>query len=343
MENFKRYHEIEKVDAHIHYNTDRSALLETAQEEGFRYISINTDIYFFPAVEEQEQIIHNQQKKFGHRLDYISTFPVKGFNEANWIQKTIDKIKASNLKGAVSVKIWKNIGMELKDTEGKLVMIDDPRMEPVFQFMSDNKINFTGHQGEPKNCWLPIEQMTVKQDRDYFLEHPEYHMYLLKEYPSYEEQIQARDNVLTKFPKLNFCGCHFASLEWSIDEIAKRLDKYPYMMVDTAERICHIQHQSVTRYDEVRDFVLKYQDRIIYGTDVIDDGKMTDVELKTHIKKIWERHWKYFTTSEMQTSPKVSLPFRGLDLPWEAIEKIYYKNAKRFYRLKEISKAGVLK
>ncbi len=321
----------------MHYNTDRPALLETARDENFRFISINSDIYFFPPIEEQERIILNQQKSFGHRLDYICTFPVKGFNEEGWLEKSIRTIQDSIAKGAVSVKIWKNIGMELRDQAGKLVMIDDPRLEPLFRFMTDHKIRFTGHQGEPRNCWLPIEEMTVKQDRDYFAEHPEYHMYLLPEFPSYEEQIQARDNILEKHPKLLFCGAHFASVEWSIEEIAKRLDRYPSMMVDTAERICHLQHQSVTRFEDVRNFVLKYQDRIMYGTDIIDDGKLSDAELKTHMKKLWDRHWKYFTTGELQTSPKVSAPFKGLDLPWEVIEKIYFKNARRFYELKEIS------
>ena len=63
---------------------------------------------------------------------------------------------------------------------------------------------------------------------------------------------------------------------------------------------------------------------------------MSDEELKAHIKKIWERHWKYFTTSDLQTAPKVTEPFKGLDLPWEVIEKLYVKNAYKFYRLKPL-------
>jgi predicted TIM-barrel fold metal-dependent hydrolase len=176
--------------------------------------------------------------------------------------------------------------------------------------------------------------MTVDQDRKYFSEHPEYHMYLHPDYPSYEQQIQARDNVLMKYKNFVFCGAHFASLEWSVDEIAKRLDAFPNMYVDTAERICHLQYQSIMDYDRVRNFVLKYQDRIMYATDVIDDGKLGDEELKRHIKTIWDRHWKYFTSEEIQTAPKVNGAFKGLNLPWEVIEKIYYKNALKFYKLK---------
>ncbi|MBX9851356.1 MAG: amidohydrolase [Cytophagaceae bacterium] len=338
MKNHHRYPELEKVDAHMHYNTNRSALLDAAQEDNFRFVSINTDIYFFPSIKEQEHIVLNQQKKFGHRLDFICSFPVTGFNDKHWLDKTIATIKASLNNGAVAVKIWKNIGMELRDKSGKLVMIDDIRLEPLFNFFVNNNIRITGHLGEPRNCWIPLENMTVDQDKKYFAQHPEYHMFLHPEFPSYEQQIEARDNVLKKFPGLIFCGAHFASLEWNVDEIAKRLNMFPNMMVDTAERICHLQYQSLFDYDKVRNFVLKYQDRIIYGTDVIDNGTMTDDNLKEHIKNIWQRHWKYFTTDEMQISPKVHKAFKGLNLPWEVLEKIYFKNAQNFYRLEKINR-----
>lgn len=336
MSTFNRYYELNKVDAHIHFNTNRSALLDKAKRENFRFVSINTDIYFFPSVSEQEEVILNQKKKFGNRLDYICTFPVEGFKEKDWVNKSIDRIKSSISSGAVAVKIWKNIGMELRDEHGQLVMVDDIRLAPIFNFLVENKIPVTGHLGEPRNCWLPIEEMTVKQDRKYFAEHPEYHMYLHPEFPSYELQIEARDNLLRNFPDLLFCGAHFASLEWNVDEVAKRLDAFPNLMVDTAERICHLQHQSIADYEKVRNFVIKYQDRIIYGTDVIDDGLMSDSQLRTHIKSIWDRHWKYFTTDEIQTAPKVTGSFKGLNLPWEVLEKIYSKNAYKFYRLQEL-------
>jgi predicted TIM-barrel fold metal-dependent hydrolase len=336
MSNFDKYYELKKCDAHMHYNTDRPALNEIAKDDNFRYVSFNTDIYFFPSVPQQEKIVLHQRETFGNRLDYLCTFSARGFDEKDWAKKATESIARSMANGAVGVKIWKNMGMELKDKNDKLVMVDDPRLEPIFEFLVKNKIPLTGHLGEPKNCWLPLEKMTVDQDRKYFAEHPEYHMYLHPEFPSYEQQIGARDNVLKKHPGLIFCGAHFASLEWSIDEIAKRLDAFPNMMVDTAERICQIQYQSLTEYEKVRNFVLKYQDRILYSTDVIDDGKIGDEELKEHIKTIWERHWKYFTTDVMQTAPKVNGAFKGLNLPWEAIENIYYKNAERFYKLNDI-------
>ena len=95
-------------------------------------------------------------------------------------------------------------------------------------------------------------------------------MFLHPEYPSYEDQINARDHLLELHPDLIFIGCHLGSLEWNVDELAKRLDKFPNMAVDMAARICHLQYQSQRTAIKVRDFCIKYQDRLLYGTDLSD-------------------------------------------------------------------------
>jgi hypothetical protein len=63
-------------------------------------------------------------------------------------------------------------------------MIDDPRLDTVLNFIAQTGITLLSHQGEPKNCWLPIDQMTVEGDKRYFKENPKYRMYLHPEYPS---------------------------------------------------------------------------------------------------------------------------------------------------------------
>jgi predicted TIM-barrel fold metal-dependent hydrolase len=331
-----KFDDFPKVDAHVHYNTYSPTFLMVAKENNFRLVSINTDIYFFPSVKEQENIISHHKESFGNRLDYISSFAAAGFNDSTWNERTIEAILASETKGAVGIKIWKNIGMELCDKSGRLVLINDSRLAFLFEFLENQGIRITGHQGEPKNCWLPLDEMTVESDREYFSKHPEYHMHLLPEFPTYQQQIEARDSILRKYPNLLFCGAHFASVEWSVDEIAKRLDAFPNLMVDTAERICHLQYQSIFNYDKVRDFVIKYQDRIMYGTDLIDDDKMSRSKFANHVKEIWMNDWNYFTTKERQSNSKVRGAYLGLDLPLEVVQKIYYKNAVKFYRLKKI-------
>lgn len=325
---------VEKYDAHMHLNTYDESFVQQSAEDNFKLITINIDVPSdFPTMEEQQDFGIQQSEKFAGSVNYISTFSVKNFNSDKWQEETIDALKSTFSKGAIAVKVWKNIGMELKDDNGNFVMIDHPKFDPIIDFLAKSGVPLIGHLGEPKNCWLPIEEMTVKGDVNYFSAHPEYHMYLHHEFPSYEAQIDARDNMLAKHPDIQFIGAHLGSLEWSIDEVAKRLDRFANMAVDTAERISHLQLQAITDWQKVRNFFLKYQDRIIYGTDIIVNGSIAPSEMKKHSHDIRLRHWQFFTSDEMMRVPKVDGEFKGLKLPREVVDKIYRRNAEKWYKL----------
>jgi len=156
-------------------------------------------------------------------------------------------------------------------------------------------------------------------------------MYLHPEQPSYEHHIQTRDHMLDKNPEMVFVGAHLGSLEWSTDELAKRLDAYPHMSVDLAERICYFQYQSVENWQKVYDFILKYQDRLLYGTDVIVLENDDPEEIKNNAHEIWKRDWTYFNTNQEMSSPRIKQHFKGLNLPKSVVDKIYSKNARRIY------------
>jgi len=321
----------QKIDAHVHFNSRYGAVASLGEAYHFRFLSINTDVPFFPALKEQEEIILDLQDQYSDRVSFLTSFPVDTWAEKSWQAETIGRIKRSIANGAKGVKIWKNIGMDLKDPDGSFVMIDHPRLDGLFNYLEAQQIPFLGHQGEPKNCWLPIEEMTVKQDQQYFANHPEYHMYLHPEYPSYEAHIEARDHRCSKHPQLTFVAAHIASLEWSIEKASRRLDRFPHMHVDLADRICHLQHQAKTNWKGVRQFCIDYQDRIIYGTDVIESEEVDPEVIKKTIIERWTRHWQFFSTDEHMTAPKVYGTFQGLALPESVLQKIYYQNAVRVY------------
>ena len=247
---------VEKYDTHVHINSDDTTFIQQAKEDNFRLLTINVNSPDDPAIEEQRSLALRLIKAYPDRLAYATTFNVKNWDSNEWQPQTLAYLKESFEKGAIAVKIWKNIGMELRDKNGKFVMIDDSRFDPVLDFIEKNHVTLLGHFGEPKNCWLPVEQMTVAGDKGYFSKHPEYHMYLHPEYPSYEDQINARDNMLKKHPNLRFVGAHLGSLEWNVDELAKRLDKFPNMAVDMAARISHLQFQSAKNWQKVHDFII---------------------------------------------------------------------------------------
>lgn len=321
-----------RFDAHVHFNTLNEAFLNYGIENGMRFLSIVTDMPFFPCINDQLTTILKIKKIYPDQIDFATTFSCNGWGGSNWLSKSLDNIDKSMNLGAVGVKVWKNIGMSLKDDKGNYVMIDHPSFEPIFQFLEDNDILLLGHNGEPKNCWLPTKDMTVESDKAYFMAHPEYHMFHHPEVPNYEAQLRARNNLLKRHPNLRFVGLHLASQEWDTNEVGAFLDQFPNAMVDLAERICHLQYQTIDHWKKIYDFFITYQDRIIYGSDIVVDNSLTDDVLIQHMNERYQNHRKYFTENEWMTVQKVNGKFKGLGLPVSVVDKVYSANALKTYK-----------
>lgn len=319
------------IDAHVHLNTSSKEKMEMAQKYGVSFLSVNTDIPFFKSLEEQRKTVLQLSKDYPGKVKFITSFSVQNWQDEDWSAKAIKEIQSGIGQGAVGVKIWKNIGMDLRDEQGNFVMLDHLKFDPLFHYFEENNILIIGHLGEPKNCWLPVEKMTVDSDRDYFSKHPVYHMHLHPEYPSYAQQLVARDNRLKKHPKLRFVGLHLASLEWSVQKVAQWLDLFPLAMTDLAERVCHLQYQAHYDREKVRNFLIRYQDRIIYGTDVIDDGILSAAEVAERFEALWSFHWEFFSSPNQMEAPEFKGKFKGLKLPCAVLDKIFYKNAAKTY------------
>jgi predicted TIM-barrel fold metal-dependent hydrolase len=324
-----------KIDSHIHIGSDDGVFEDLAAADNFLLITLNVDHSDSANIRKQFNYAVLSAQKHPGKIFFGPTFlfDTAGWGTDGWSKKIITQLDKDISAGAITVKIWKNIGMTVRDRNGRFIMVDDPGLDPVVEFIKSKNIPITGHLGEPRNCWLPLDQMTVSSDSSYFARNPQYHMFLHPEYPSYEDQINARDNFLRKNPDLIFIGCHLGSLEWNVDSLAVRLDRFPNMAVDMSARICHLQYQSSKDRERVRNFIIKYQDRLLYGTDAGYSGSNNPEGFKTRMHKTWIDDWKYFTTDVEMTSDKFSGKFNGLKLPKEVVDKIYFRNAIKWYKL----------
>lgn len=331
------YASVKKLDSHIHINSSDGAFEEIAAADNFVLITLGVDHGDSENIKTQHQYASASAKKYPGRVFTGPTFffDTAGWGTDAWSKKINTRLEEDlSEPAAIAIKIWKNVGMTVRDRSGRFIMVDDPGLDPVISFIISKGIPITGHLGEPRNCWLPLDQMTVTSDSSYFARNPQYHMYLNPDYPSYEDQINARDNLLKKHPDLTFIGCHLGSLEWNVDSLALRLDRYPNMAVDISARTCHLQFQSSKDRDRVRDFIIKYQDRLLYGTDVGYSGSNNPEGFKKRMHDTWTDDWKYFVTGEEMTSGKFRGSFTGLKLPKDVVEKIYFNNAVKWYKLK---------
>jgi len=326
------YTDVPKADVHIHVRTERDAFAARAAEDNFKLVNIAVDgASTWTNVREQFEYAVLQQKAHPQRYRTVTAFSVEDFHEEGWTKRTVQWLDSCFARGAVGVKVWKNIGMVLQDTDGANVMLDDARLDAVFGYIKRAGKLVVGHLGEPLNCWLPLEEMTTNNDRSYFAEHPQYHMYRHPDLPTYHDQMRARDRRLDKQPGLPFVGAHMASLEWNVDTLAAWLDRYPNATVDLAARMGQVFYQTQQDRDKVRNFFIDYQDRLLYATDMGDGGNGDAAALQERMRATWQRDWRYFVTEEAMESDLIDGPFQGIRLPRTAVDKIFYKNAARVF------------
>ena len=330
------YNHVPKMDVHIHITTERPDFVNKAREDNFRLINVclEYDNGWEDVYDQFKYGLFHHQKS-PETLEVVTAFAVSDWDDPQWETKVIHWLDSCFDQGALGVKVWKNIGMVSRDKNGELIWIDDPRFDPVFDYIRNRGKTLMGHLGEPKNCWLPLDSMTTNNDRNYFTRHPEYHMYQHPDMPSYQDQVDARDRMLSRQPDLTFVGAHLGSLEWSVDELAKRLEKFPNMAVDLAARMGQIFYQTAENREKVRDFFIKYQDRILYGTDMGDHGTSSPEDLTSGMDKVWKNHWQFFVTDEFMESELINESFQGLKLPASVVDKIYLTNALRWFGIPE--------
>jgi len=103
------------------------------------------------------------------------------------------------------------------------------------------------------------------------------------------------------------------------------------MAVDMAARVSHLEYQAIKDRNKVRDFFIKYQDRILYATDIVIDEGMDTTAAKKEAHDVWLGNWKFFTSDELMNAPELTEKFQGLHLPKEVIDKIYRKNAQKWF------------
>jgi predicted TIM-barrel fold metal-dependent hydrolase len=330
-----------KIDAHAHVMAmgpeQRGQFVSFLARHNFEWLDICTGGLRWDRLRSKMELARGLSREFPDRIHWAPSVNLTNWAQPDWKEASIAALADGFAGGAVAVKFWKEIGMSLRDPDGRYVMIDDPRLAPVFEYIESRDRTVVAHIGEPRNCWLPLAGMTTESDRRYFGGHPEYHGYLHPEIPGYQEQIAARDRVLERHPRLRFVGCHLGSLEYDVDEIARRLDRYPNFAVDLAARMVHLQIQD---REKVRAFLVKYQDRLLYATDLefgSDTGESPDdtAAALARIEQAYRADITWLATDATIDVPRAgpTVRSRGVALPLTVLKKIYRENARKWYRM----------
>jgi len=226
--------------------------------------------------------------------------------------------------GAVAVKIWKNVGMEIKDVKSNYILPDDPALDPIYNDIAAHHKTLITHIADPDSAWAPPNP--ASPDYSYYAQSPEWYMYGKAGVPSKERILAARDQILIRHPNLRVVGAHLGSMESNLPSLADHFDKYPNFAVDLAGRLPYFALQP---RDEAIAFILKYQDRLIYATDL----ELHDYDRVKARDRFWEeayaREWRFLSTNE--TVQFETVKAHGLALPNAVLRKIYHDNAVHWF------------
>ncbi|HUX20009.1 MAG TPA: amidohydrolase family protein, partial [Spirochaetia bacterium] len=260
-----------KIDAHIHFygsHPDDIGLLRKLDIK-----LLNICVADGPeGWEEQKRHYRSLSKQYPESYSWCTTFDPPRFIEkdSDYVERVIAGLSSDFDSGASACKIWKNIGMEVKRPDGEFIMVDDPLFRPIFEFIRESGRPVLMHIAEPLACWQPLDESSPHYG--YYKENPQWHMYGRAGFPSHARLIAARDRVLEAHPGVQFVGAHLGSLEYDLAEVARRLDSYPNFTVDTSARMLDLMVQDS---GAVREFITKYSDRVLYGSDFVETNDQT--------------------------------------------------------------------
>lgn len=326
----KAFAAIQPIDSHTHVLADSPAVFQWLKKLNLRVLNICVIDKDDPGFEEREPQT-SQVKKVFHdtqgRAAWAATFDSGPFETPGYADKVNRQLNDDFAAGAVAVKIYKPIGMLLKKKDGSYLMPDDPIFTPIFDNIAAHQKTVVAHIAEPDSAWESLTTMgPLNPDYSYYQRHPFWHMYLHPERPSKAAILAARDRLLARHPRLRFVGAHLGSMERDVDEIAKRLDRYPNFAVDTAARVKYLMSQPK---EKVRTFLVKYQDRVLYGTDRELTSTQNLAERLKSASRSYAEDWQYFATD--QVFEHKGQKIQGLGLPSSVLQKIYRDNAVRWF------------
>lgn len=326
------------IDAHLHVVSETIDRCLQVMDENFVVYGINIGI----GGEGFEQFVKAYQPH-KDRLGMMYRFNWKNWlSDPDFVKKAPDLLEAAIEKGAHGVKIWKDLGLTVKDPEGKLVSINDERFYPIWERAERLGCIIAFHTVDPVAFFEPWND---KNERWEELElHPDWSFADRSIYLARDEVLEQRNNVIRAFPNVKFQCVHAANYSENIKVVSDWIDEMPNMLLDLSARFGELGRHDP---EEGKRFFMRHQDRIMFGTDRVfrSDGDVQGagpkkIFTKEEDNKFYDSHWRYLETNDKQfdhpTPIQGNWKIDGIGLPEDVLKKIYWDNAYKLYNLKSL-------
>ena len=220
-----------------------------------------------------------------------------------------DDIKA----GAKGLKIFKDLGLRVRRSDGSRLKVDDPELDPVWETCARLDVPVLIHTAEPQEFFEPID---FRNERWLELALYANRRYPPDQAPRFEELIAERDRMFAKHAKTRFIAAHFAYHANDLPRMGKLLDRLPNVYTEVGAILAELGRQPRTAHD----FFVRYQDRILFGKDSYQPDE-------------YPYYWRTFETGDeyfdYYRDYHAFWKLYGMSLPDDVLKKLYYKNALR--------------
>lgn len=244
-----------------------------------------------------------------------------------------EEVERARTAGARGVKILMTLGLGLREgvTRGRLVKVDDPRFDPMWEAAGALRMPVAIHTSAPEAFFLPIDRTNERYEE--LAAHPDWSFHG-RDFPAERELEEARNRLVSRHPKTQFLVLH-VGLSEDLGYMSECLDRHPNMWVEFGARISELGRQFRT----ARKFFDRYQDRILFGTDAVPHGEK-EYPQQVFCDQLYEIYYRfletedeYFDYSTAATPPQGRWMIYGLGLPEAILRKVYHDNAARLLSL----------
>ena len=243
-----------------------------------------------------------------------SQWAEKGESFPDW---AAGRLRAQKERGAEGLKIWKNLGLQVRDQAGRRVDVDDRRLDPIWEAAGELGLPVVIHIADPVAFFDPIDATNERWEE--LGQHPEW-AFTSPPFPPFDHIIEGLAAVVTRHPHTTFIGAHVGCYAENLAWVGALLDRCPNFFVDISARLGELGRQPYS----ARRFFLKYADRILFGSDM-----GPDLEGYRIIYRFLESEDEYFNYNAAPLPMQGRWYVHGLYLPDEVLEKVYRTNAQR--------------